>query len=59
MNEHFLHFDYVQTLQQQLHALKQKGKFIDDYTDKFYQLEAKNAPVEIQKQLVARYLSGL
>lgn len=33
----------------QLHALKQEGKFIDDYTDKFYQLEAKNALAEIQK----------
>lgn len=33
MNEHFLHFDYVQTLQQQLQALKQEGKFIDDYTE--------------------------
>jgi len=49
MNEHFLHFDFSQILYQQLHVLKQKGKFIDDYTNKFYQLEAKNALAEIQK----------
>jgi biotin operon repressor len=49
MNEYFLHFDYAQTLYKQLHALKQEGKFIDNYTNKFYQLEAKNALAEIQK----------
>jgi len=39
--------------------LKQEGKSINDYTNKFYQLVSRNDLVETKEQLVALYLSGL
>ena len=39
--------------------LKQEGKFINDYTDEFYQLVSRNDLLETVEQLVVRYLNGL
>lgn len=59
MNGHFLPFGYMQSLFQRLQALRQGARFIDDYTEEFYQLIARNDLSETKEQLVARYLGGL
>lgn len=59
MRKNFLSFGYSQTLYQRLHIIKQKGKFVNDYTNEFYQLVSRNDLVERVEQLVVRYLSGL
>ena len=59
MKSHFLPFGYTQTLYQRLHSLKQGARSVDDYTEEFYNLIARNNLFEIEEQLVARYLEGL
>lgn len=59
MRNNFLSFGYSQTLYQRLYMLKQEGKFINDYTDEFYQLVSRNDLLETVEQLVVRYLNGL
>jgi hypothetical protein len=39
--------------------LKQGGKFVNDYTNEFYQLVSMNDLVKTEEHLVVRYLSGL
>ncbi|GLT54896.1 hypothetical protein SLA2020_280550 [Shorea laevis] len=59
MKGHFLPFGYTQALFQRLHTLRQGVRSIDDYTEEFYQLVARNDLSETEEQLVARYLGGL
>ncbi|KAE8676682.1 putative CCCH-type zinc finger family protein [Hibiscus syriacus] len=59
MKGHFLPFGYTQTLFQRLHALRQGARSIDDYTEEFYQLVARNDLSEMEEQMVAWYLGGL
>ncbi|KAJ0981854.1 hypothetical protein J5N97_010109 [Dioscorea zingiberensis] len=59
MKGHFLPFGYTQTLFQRLHTLRQGARSIDEYTEDFYQLIARNDLSETEEQLVARYLGGL
>ncbi|KAE8730445.1 ABC transporter G family member 6 [Hibiscus syriacus] len=56
MKGHFLPFGYTQTLFQRLHALRQGARSVDDYTEEFYQLIARNDLSETEEQMVARYL---
>jgi hypothetical protein len=59
MKGHFLPFGYTQTLCQRLLMLRQGAKSVDDYTEEFYQLVARNDLSKIEGQLVARYLGSL
>ncbi|VFQ86930.1 unnamed protein product [Cuscuta campestris] len=59
MRAHFLPFGYTQTLFQRLHTLRQGTVSVDDYTEEFYHLIARNDLSESEEQLVARYLAGL
>jgi hypothetical protein len=45
----FFSFGYSQTLYQRLHTLKQEGKYVNDYTDEFYQLVPRNDLEEIDE----------
>jgi len=45
----FFPFGYSQTLYQRLHTLKQEGKYVNDYTDEFYQLVPRNDLEEIDE----------
>jgi hypothetical protein len=54
-----LPFGYMQMLFQRLHILRQGEKSVDDYTEEFFQLVARNDLSETEEQLVARYLGGL
>ncbi|KAJ0977916.1 hypothetical protein J5N97_013390 [Dioscorea zingiberensis] len=59
MKGHFLPFGYTQTLFQRLHTLRQGARSVDEYTEDFYQLIARNDLSETEEQLVARYLGDL
>jgi hypothetical protein len=59
MKGNFLPFRYTQTLFQQLHMLRQGAKSVDDYTEEFYQLVARNDFSETEEQLVPQYLGDL
>ena len=59
MKSHFLPFGYTQALYQRLHSLRQGTRSVDDYTEEFHQLIARNDLSETEEQLVARYLGGL
>jgi Retrotransposon gag protein len=59
MNREFLPLNYRQTLFRQFQSLTQGSRSVDEYTLKFYQLEAQNQLNEIDDQRVARFLHGL
>ncbi|XP_022864288.1 uncharacterized protein LOC111384260 [Olea europaea var. sylvestris] len=54
MKGHFLPFGYTQTLFQRLHSLRQGARSVNDYTEEFYQLVARNDLSETEEQMVAR-----
>ncbi|KAH7841827.1 hypothetical protein Vadar_034779 [Vaccinium darrowii] len=55
----FLPHNYTRIMYQRLQNLRQNTHSVDDYTDAFYQLVAKNDLSETQEQLIMRYVSGL
>ena len=58
LREQFLLFNYTQTMYQHMQNLRQGSRSIDDYTEQFYQLVARNDLAE-SKQMVTQYLEGL
>ncbi|KAF7149502.1 hypothetical protein RHSIM_Rhsim02G0160700 [Rhododendron simsii] len=56
MRASFLPHNYTRSLYQQLQNLRQGSKSVDDYTQEFYQLLARNDLSESQDQLVSRYI---
>ncbi|KAF7137217.1 hypothetical protein RHSIM_Rhsim07G0165900 [Rhododendron simsii] len=59
MRASFLPHNYTRSLYQQLQNLRQGSKSVDDYTQEFYQLLARNDLSESQDQLVSRYIGGM
>ena len=55
----FLPIDYRQTLFQKLHNFRQGSKTVQEYTEEFYNLQARNDLREDEEQRIARYLAGL
>lgn len=55
----FLPFNYHCILYQKLQNLRQGGRSINDYSEEFYQLLARNALTETPEQLVSCYIGGL
>jgi hypothetical protein len=58
LHKQFLPFNYTQTPYKNLHNLRQLNS-VDDHTEKFYDLNCRLDLQDIEKQQVARYLSGL
>uniref|UniRef100_A0A2N9FEZ1 Retrotransposon gag domain-containing protein n=1 Tax=Fagus sylvatica TaxID=28930 RepID=A0A2N9FEZ1_FAGSY len=58
LQKQFLAFNYMQTLYRNLHNLRQQSS-MDDYTEKFYELNSRLDLQEFEEQQVARYLRGL
>ena len=59
MRATFLPHNYIRTLYQQLHNLKQGTQSIDEYTREFYQLVARVDLADLEDQLVSRYIGGM
>ena len=55
----FLPYNYMRTLYQQLHNLRQGTQSIDEYTRVFYQLVARVDLADSEDQLVSRYIGGM
>ena len=58
LQEQFLPFNSTQSLYKRLHNLRQTGS-VEEYAESFYQLIARVDLNECEKQLVARFISGL
>ena len=59
MRATFLPHNYIHTLYEQLHNLKQGTQFIHEYTREFYQLVARVDLADLEDQLVSRYIGGM
>ena len=59
MRATFLPYNYMHTLYQQLHNLRQGTQSIDEYTREFYQLVARVDLADSEDQLVSRYIGGM
>lgn len=57
--ENYLPTDYEQMLYQQYQHCRQGNRSVNDYTEEFYCLSARNNLNEMVNQLVARYIGGL
>ena len=59
MRTAFLPHNYMRTLYQQLHNLKQGMQSIDEYTREFYELVARVDLADSEDQLVSCYIGGM
>ena len=59
MRATFLLHNYMRTLYQQLHNLKQGTQSIDEYTREFYQLVARVDLADSEDEFVSRYIGGM
>ena len=59
MKEKYLPIDYEQMMFEKMLQLRQGSLTIDQYTDSFHELTVRRKMVEIEKQTLARYRTGL
>ena len=59
MHVAFLPHNYMRTLYQQLHNLRQGTQSIDEYTREFHQLVTRVDLANSEDQLVSRYIGGM
>ncbi|KAI0507255.1 hypothetical protein KFK09_013377 [Dendrobium nobile] len=56
---HFLPIDYEQMLYVQYQHCSQGLRIVNDYTEEFYRLNARNNLNELANQIITRYIGGL
>ena len=59
MKTRFLPTNYEQLLYQQYQHCQQRNRSVNEYTEEFYRLNARNDLNETERQQVARYVGGL
>ena len=59
LKKKFILVDYELDLLKKMQGLKQAGKFVQEYTEEFYQILIRTSHAEADKEKVAHYLYGL
>ena len=59
IKKQFIPIDYELDLFKKMQGLKQAGKFVQEYTEEFYQLLIRARHAEVNKEKVTHYLSVL
>ena len=59
LKQKFIPIDYELDLLKKMQGLKQAGKFVQEYTEEFYQVLIRTSHVEADKEKVSHYINGL
>lgn len=59
LKQKLIPIDYELDMLKKMQGLKQVGKFVQEYTEEFYQVLIKIDHAEADKEKVARYINGL
>jgi len=59
MKGKFLPSDHSRTIFQEFNNLRQRNQTVEEYTENFYKLQARNDLDESEEKTVTRYLNGL